>query len=197
MKTYNDFVPQDSELQRLWARLPEKSRQSRFTEAVQREAAVQAVMARPKSQSETKAIVGLVPAQDRSNVRRWLGRYHEQGFEGLISRRCPPPQEPMPEAVRAAICTLRQADPGIERKILALFVSPLLGGGRWDGIRVPRGELLEEICGEAYMPATLDRFTRELKYAGVANTLWESHARVWLNVTSGWGDPLLAVVFRS
>jgi hypothetical protein len=54
--------------------------------------------------------------------------------------------------------------------------------------------LLEEICGEAYMPAKLDRFTRELKYAGVANTLWESHARVWLNVTSGWGDPFLAVV---
>ena len=82
----------------------------------------------------------------------------------------------------------------IERKLLAMLVSPLVGGGRWDGIRVPRGELLEELCGEAYMPATLDRFGRELKYAGVASTLWESHAPVWLKVTSGWGDPLRAVV---
>jgi hypothetical protein len=82
----------------------------------------------------------------------------------------------------------------IERKLWALFVSPLLGGGRWDGIRVPRGELLAEVCGVAYMPATLDRFTRELKYAGVANTLWETHARKWLAATPNWGAPLLAVV---
>ena len=297
-------------------------------------------MARPKGQSETKAIAGLVPRQDRTNVRRWQERYLEQGFEGLISRRCPPPQEPMPEAVRGAICTYRQVDPDIDvdavvahvakyhdystsetvvkrvlreaglarrrgppsgrgsvgerrlelggmklveaacvetgyvdvltqsviehvkdlprpadtgppdtsgrddkgrflseynerfkkgpedpvgpgfssvelkregldpdrlqisqvrpeiiaRKFMALLVSPLLGGGRWDGIRVPRGELLEEVCGVAYMPATLDLFTRELKYAGVASTLWESHAPLWLNLTSGWGDPLRAVV---
>ena len=274
-------------------------------------------------------------------MRRWQERYLEQGFEGLISRRCPPAREPMPEAVRVAICTLRRAAPAIAvenivshvakhhdystsetvvklvlrkaglarrrgppagssgpvgerrlelggmklveaacvetgyvdvltksvvehvkdlprpadagppdtsgrddkgrflseynerfvkgaedsigpgfasvelkregldpdrlqisqvrpeiiaRKFMALLVSPLLGGGRWDGIRVPRGELLEELCGEAYMPATLDRFTRELKYAGVANTLWESHAPLWLNLTSGWGEPLRAVV---
>jgi len=298
-------------------------------------------MARPKGQSETKAIAGLVPQQDRTNVRRWQERYLEQGFEGLISRRHTPVRTPMPEAVRVAICTCRQIDPAfdvdaivthvgehhdystsetvvkrvlreaglarrrgppsgvsrpvaerrlelggmklveaacvetgyadvltrsvvehlkdlrrpadagppdtsgrddkgrflseynerfekgpddpvgpgfasvemkregldparlqvsqvgahiIERKLLALFVSPLLGGGRWDGIRVPRGELLEEVCGVAYMPATLDRFTRELKYAGVASTLWESHARLWLKLTSGWGDPLRAVV---
>jgi len=82
----------------------------------------------------------------------------------------------------------------IERKFLALLVSPLLGGGRWDGIRVPRGELLEEVCGVAYMPATLDRFTRELKYPGVADTLWELYARLSLHVTSAWGDPQRAVV---
>lgn len=341
MRAYNDFTPQDPELERIWARLPEESRRSRFAEAVRREAAVRTVESRPKGQSETKAIESLVPSLDRTNVRRWQERYLEQGFEGLISRRCPPEREPMPGNVRQEICACRRLDPEMQvekivghvakhhdysasetvvkrvlrkaglsrrsgppsgeskpvaerrlelggmklveaacvetgyvevltksvvehvkdlprpddagppdtsgrddkgrflseynerfekgpddpvgpgfasvemkregldpdrlqishvrpeiiaRKLEALLVSPLLGGGRWDGIRVPRGELLEEVCGVAYMPATLDRFTRELKYAGVGNTLWESHARLSLDVTSEWGDPLRAAV---
>lgn len=83
----------------------------------------------------------------------------------------------------------------IERKMYALMVSPLLGSGRWDGIRVSRGSLLGELCGYAYMPSTLDQFTRELKYAGVANTAWEVHARLWHTQTSTWGDKRSAAVF--
>ena len=48
----------------------------------------------------------------------------------------------------------------LSRKIWALMVSPLLGSGRWDGIRVARGALLGELCGYPYMPSTLDLFTR-------------------------------------
>jgi len=82
----------------------------------------------------------------------------------------------------------------IERKMYALMTSPLLGGGRWDGIRASRGALLEELCGFPYMPSTLDLFTRELKYVGVANTLWEVHARLWLTQTSKWGSERNALV---
>ena len=82
----------------------------------------------------------------------------------------------------------------IERKMLALMTSPLLGGGRWDGIRVARGALLEELCGFAYMPSTLDLFSRELKYLGVSSTLWEAHARLWLAQTRAWGSERNAVV---
>ena len=83
----------------------------------------------------------------------------------------------------------------LERKLMALWYSPLLArGGRWDGIRVSQGELLDELCGYAYMPATLERFTGELKYAGVADTLWEIHARKWLELTSDWGEPKWASV---
>ena len=82
----------------------------------------------------------------------------------------------------------------IERKLTALFMSPLLGGGRWDGLRIHRGALLEELCGFPYMPATLDLFTRELKYVGVAQTLWEIHARSWLDRTRLWGDERSASV---
>ena len=82
----------------------------------------------------------------------------------------------------------------IEQKILALMTSPLLGGGRWDGIRAARGALLEELCGFPYMPSTLDLFSRELKYVGVSNTLWEVHARIWLDQTAHWGSARDAVV---
>ncbi|HMA91805.1 MAG TPA: hypothetical protein VKP30_03920 [Polyangiaceae bacterium] len=82
----------------------------------------------------------------------------------------------------------------IEQKMLALMTSPLLGGGRWDGIRAARGALLEELCGFGYMPSTLDLFSRELKYVGVSNTLWEVHARLWLDQTAKWGNARDAVV---
>jgi transposase len=82
----------------------------------------------------------------------------------------------------------------VEPKMLALMTSHLLGNGRWDGIRVARGELLEDLCGYAYMPATLDLFTRELKYLGVSSTLWEVHARHWLERTKDWGTEREAAV---
>lgn len=83
----------------------------------------------------------------------------------------------------------------IERKLLGLIASPMIGGGRWDGIRVFQGDkLLEEVCGFPYMPGTLDKFTRELKYAGVASTMWEVHARLWLTLSSNWGDERRAAI---
>ena len=82
----------------------------------------------------------------------------------------------------------------LERKIWALMVSPLLGGGRWDGIRVARGQLLDELCGYAYMPSTLDLFTRELKFLGMSSTWWEIHARRWLSLSRNWGNPCMAAV---
>jgi len=83
----------------------------------------------------------------------------------------------------------------IERKLLGLMASPLIGSGRWDGMRAAHADtFLNEVCGYAYMPSTLDRFARELKYAGVASTLWEVHARFWLSESSKWGDERRAIV---
>jgi len=83
----------------------------------------------------------------------------------------------------------------IERKLLGLMGSPLIGSGRWDGMRAAHVDtFLKEVCGYPYMPATLDRFSRELKYAGVASTLWEVHARFWLSKSSKWGDERRAAV---
>ena len=59
---------------------------------------------------------------------------------------------------------LNQVKPEVlSRKLWALMVSPVLGTGRWDGIRVARGALLGELCGYPYMPSTLDLFTRDLR----------------------------------
>ncbi len=109
------------------------------------------------------------------------------GFASILEKR----EGMNPE--RLEISRMKEAV--IERKLLGLPVSPMIGGGRWDGMRVSRADkFLEEMCGYPYMPATLDRFSRELKYAGVANTLWEVHARFWFAESSGWGDEQVSVV---
>jgi len=82
----------------------------------------------------------------------------------------------------------------IERKLWALLATPLLGDGRWDGVRNIRGKLLGELCGFEYMPDTLDLFTREMKYVGVQNTMWEIHARMWLPVSKRWGGERAALL---
>jgi hypothetical protein len=88
----------------------------------------------------------------------------------------------------------RAQDETIRRKLTALLYSPLLGNGRWDGIRVPRGKFVGELCGYEYMPSTLELFARELKFHGVSNTLWEIHARKWLEQTRTWGTAQHAAV---
>lgn len=135
--------------------------------------------------------------QHRDDWGRFLPSYNERyrksdedaigpGFASVESQRAGLDPE------RLHVSGARQ--PIIERKMLGLMTSHLLGGGRWDGIRQARGALLEELCGFAYMPSTLDLFSRELKYVGVSSTLWEVHARLWLQQTATWGDPRNAAV---
>jgi len=139
----------------------------------------------------------LVDLTDRDDCGRFLPSYNERnrkseddvigpGFASVESKRVGlDPSRLHMSGARYEI---------IEQKMLALMTSPLLGGGRWDGIRAARGDLLEELCGFAYMPSTLDLFSRELKYVGVSNTLWEVHARIWLKQTAQWGNARNAVV---
>jgi len=95
----------------------------------------------------------------------------------------------------ARMAIARTKESTIESKLLGLMASPLIGSGRWDGMRAAHADIfLKEACGYSYMPATLDKFSRELKYAGVAGTLWEVHARFWLSETSKWGDERRAAV---
>ncbi len=84
----------------------------------------------------------------------------------------------------------------VQRKLLALLMSPALQLSRWDDLRVTDGQRLEALCGFPYMPSTLDLFARELKYVGVASTLWEIHARLWRAGTKGWeGAGATAVLY--
>lgn len=134
---------------------------------------------------------------DRDEFGRFLPEYNERfrkeagdklgpGFESVEVKR----EEADPHRQHIAGAS-REV---IQRKLTALLVSPLIGSGRWDGMRVPRGELLGELCGFAYMPSTLDLFARELKYLGISSTLWEVHAHLALEASQGWGTGLSQAV---
>ena len=155
---------------------------------------IKALAAGVAAQVSTATVAEHPPAvdvTDRDEFGRFLPGYNERtrkgaddsvgpGFKSVTSKR---------DAVVVARLHLAGASQELlERKLTALFMSPLLGGGRWDGLRIPRGHLLEEFCGFPYMPTTLDLFARELKVVGVAQTLWEIHARTWLDKTRSWGD---------
>ena len=82
----------------------------------------------------------------------------------------------------------------IERKLMALMPSYVLGNGCGDGLRIASGDYLEELCGFAYMPSALDLFSRELKYIGASSVLWNAHAKDWLRITVTWGTDRQAMV---
>jgi len=147
-----------------------------------------------KTQGEVQ---GAVDKSNRDELGRFMPSYNERyrkepqdilgpGFASVDEKRA--------AAQPGRFHVARASGEVIERKMLALLTSPLLGSGRWDGIRVPRGDLLGELCGYPYMPSTLDLFTRELKYLGVSSTLWEIHARLWLEQTQHWGNERQATV---
>lgn len=160
-------------------------------------ALTQAVVQQASEELSTRPPAEAADVRGRDEFGRFRAEYNDQyrkgegepigpGFASIEEKR----KDKEPERFH-----LNQVKPEIiERKLWALLASPLLGSGRWDGIRVPRGELLSELCGFPYMPSTLDLFTRELKFVGVAGTLWEVHARLWLAQTKKWGDERGAAV---
>jgi len=69
----------------------------------------------------------------------------------------------------------------LHRKVQALVLLPCgTDSARWDGLRHWSGEAYEGLVGVPYMPATLDKFARELKYAGGGGVARESLAAFWL-----------------
>jgi transposase len=81
------------------------------------------------------------------------------------------------------------------RKVLALTMLPCVTDApRWSALRHWQGDWLEGLVGYAYQPATLDKFARELKYAGVAAAARESVARLWIGAEAKVSDPAVAAV---
>jgi transposase len=156
------------------------------------QAVVQHVAALPTPENAQEPDVG-----DRDDRGRFLPSYNERyrkgdddvvgpGFASVELKR---------ELKDPSLFHVHGARPHVvERKLWALMCSPLIGTGKWDGLRTPRGDLLRELCGFSYMPSTLSLFTSELKYAGVASELWEVHAQTWHSQTQDWGSPRHAAV---
>ena len=66
------------------------------------------------------------------------------------------------------------------RKDLALTLLPVVvDSPRWSSLRFWSGQHLDELVGHAYQPATLDKYTRELKYAGASHAARDAVATFW------------------
>ena len=138
-----------------------------------------------------------VDNSDRDEYGRFLPSYNDryiQGPDDDIGPGFASVEEKRVDKDMHRLHLVRDGVEIVERKLVSMLVSPLIGSGPWDGMRTPRGRLLEELAGFAYMPSTLDLLMRELKYLGVASTLWEVHARVALEKTRHWGSGRQSVV---
>jgi hypothetical protein len=74
----------------------------------------------------------------------------------------------------------------LERKFWALIALPVFTSHGLEQLRAPIGASMEEVCGFPYMPETLQKMLRELKFAGIAFELWEIMARVVLRAHQQW-----------
>lgn len=67
------------------------------------------------------------------------------------------------------------------RKNLGLVLLPVVvRSPRWSELRHWRGDLLESLVGFGYQPSTLDKYLRELKFAGVADASRDAVGSFWL-----------------
>lgn len=76
----------------------------------------------------------------------------------------------------------------LRAKFLALMALPMVTDcGRFDGATDVRGTWLAGLGWIDYMPATLDKFARELKYLpGASSAIQVRHAQIWYRVTAPW-----------
>lgn len=91
--------------------------------------------------------------------------------------------------------TANSSHASLFRKVLALMMLPCLTDApRWSALRHWQGDFLQGLVGIAYQPATLDKFARELKYAGVSAAARESVAAFWIGADAAIADPAQAAV---
>jgi hypothetical protein len=81
----------------------------------------------------------------------------------------------------SAMRTANSSKESLFRKVRALVLLPCgTDSPRLEGLRHWQGDAFEALVGVAYMPSTLDKYTRELKYLGGGEVLRESVASFWL-----------------
>jgi transposase len=87
----------------------------------------------------------------------------------------------------------------LARKVLAILALPVITlNGTLRSANTPLGNALKDFSGYNYMQATLDKFLRELKYLGLAETLlqrqitfWQQQWRALQSGSPNQHDPLL------
>ncbi len=120
---------------------------------------------------------------DRDEQGRFLGTYNRPGArtEPELGDRF------NTVAVHRAAKDLRamrvagESHPTRHRKNLGLVLLPcVVRSARWSELEHWRGDQLGDLVGFAYQPSTLDKYLRELKFAGCAEASREAVASFWL-----------------
>ena len=88
-----------------------------------------------------------------------------------------------------AMRTAQSSKASLSRKVVALTMLPCAtDSARLDALGHWQGGAFEALVGVGYMPATLDKFARELKYAGMAQAAQDAVASFWLGRPSLLGE---------
>lgn len=75
----------------------------------------------------------------------------------------------------------------LSNHLLCLTALPLLTEQRGTGgLDNPAGAWLSALYSPAYRAKTIEKTTQEMKWLGVADDLWDSHARTWLKQSAAW-----------
>ena len=109
-------LPTCADLLQLQAKLSAKCWAERYREALQRVAVVEALLERCKGKPKPgrSDLRAEVPAEDRTNARRWWSAYHSEAgepWERLFDRRFAPQPWQTPEPWRSAVETLGAQEP--------------------------------------------------------------------------------------
>ena len=90
--------------------------------------------------------------------------------------------EKIPEKRFASMKIFSLSPDTIRRYCLAIFSLPLVTyNGKIRNVNSPRGNALKYLCNFNYKMATLDKYTRELKYLQISNELIDETAKFWIN----------------
>jgi hypothetical protein len=94
-----------------------------------------------------------------------------------------------------AMRTANSTEASVHRKVASLVLLPVaVQSPRWEALSHWQGDRLGGLVGVPYQARTLDKFTRELKYAGLSDVAMESVAHFWLGVEGQATDPVTGAV---
>jgi transposase len=116
--------------------------------------------------------------QGRDRRGQFTGAYNER--EDVRRQRFGPVEEKRKAKNYSRMALFQVSEEVLGRKCLGVLSLPLITlNGSVRSANTPMGNALEHFCGYNYQHHTLDKFLREMKYAGVSEPLLRDQVRFW------------------